>query len=88
MIDKQHDQRLFFIAATFGKYMQFYAEQNRCIVDDEVIHSAVASIQDELIDWYRQKGLSEYEQDLIADYLEMIQERMYTLLPEEAERLK
>ena len=82
------DRRIFFIGATFGKYMQFYAEANGDIVDDSVIESAVRSTHEELIDWYRTHGLSESDQDLIVNYIMMVQQRMYELWPEEAEKLK
>jgi hypothetical protein len=77
-----------FVMAVFGKYMQFYSQKNRFMVDKEVIHMAIASTNAELIKGYEEQGITEFEQEMIIAYLERIQTKMYELSDEERKKLR
>lgn len=74
------EERLFFIAATFGKYMEYYGSRNEYMFDEEMLNEDVMpSLEGELVDWFKQSPLKREEVDHIIHYMHVINERMFEI---------
>ena len=81
-------QRLIFIAATFGKYLEHYTSKNDNRLDDHTMRLIMESVVGELEIQYQQPELTEKECDDIAAYLEIINKQQFELDEDVAEKLK
>lgn len=81
-------ERVTFVLALFGKYMQYYSMKNQFMVDKDVIQLAILSTNIELQKAFGEHPISDYEQELIIAYLEKIQSKMYEFSDEERKKLR
>jgi|SRR5215203_1715746 len=80
-------ERIAFVLALFGKYMQYHSDKNKYIVDKNVIELAIVSVNTELTRGYGEEEITDFEQEMIIYYLEKIQSKMYELSDEERKKL-
>ena len=82
-------ERMAFVMALFGKYMQYYSAKNNHMVNKDVVRMAIVSTDQELRQGFEdQNGITEFDEEMIISYLERIQERMYELSDEERKKMR
>lgn len=75
-----NDDRLFFIGATFGKYLEHYGSMNDYFLDIYQLNEQIfPSVDGELTDWFKQPSLTEEEIDYCFDFLFMIKDRIFQI---------
>jgi len=88
LVDVEDVERMSFVMALFGKYMQYYSTQNDYLVDKEVVKVAIYSTNAELTKGFDEQPITEFEEEMIVAYLERIQSKMYELSDEERKKLR
>ncbi len=87
--NEEKEKRLFFIAFTLGKYVDYYSQEyGDGLIDEDVIDSSIESTDGELKHWYKEPVLSDHEMDLLWDCIKRTDERVTELDDKEREKLK
>jgi len=83
------DERLFFIAVSFGKYLEYYGSKNNYMLNIEQIERDVMpAIDDELTEWFKQPPLTDKEINHCIRYLHIVHDRILTVDKKEREKIK
>jgi len=83
------DERLFFIGAALGKYLEYYGSRNNYTLDEDKLNEdVIPALEGELTDWFKQPPLTEDEINHIIHYMHTIEDRMFEIDKKERERVK
>lgn len=85
------DERLFFIGATFGKYMELYGSKNNYALDEDHFNNLVfPATKGELTDRFKQAPLTDDEigHCIYYIYIYTVADRLFEVDKKEMERFR